>query len=169
MQLITPHEQFQHSYLAYIAELGDEERYPYPLDLDHSNFPLLIKLLTDYANGRNLPDWLVPNSTYWLMDGAEIVGCSHLRHRLNAQLKEAGGHIGLGVRPSRRGQGVGKILLNLTLQQAKLKGLKAVHIHCHANNQASVNLIASVGGQLDSKIVPRGETTEVLRFVVNSY
>lgn len=61
--LIKPCKALQSSCCEYIAELGDDERYPYPLDLDHSNFRSRIHTLTQYSKGEDLPDWMVPNST----------------------------------------------------------------------------------------------------------
>lgn len=164
MKLVSPSLDYQLSYFSYIEELGDEERYPYPLDLEYQNFSQLVSLLNDYSNGINLPNGLVPNSTYWLVDGNDIVGCSHLRHRLNAQLELAGGHIGLGVRPSARGQGVGRTLMDLTLEKAKHKEINPVHIHCYSSNQASKKLIESVGATLSSTLPDDNHAQEVLRY-----
>jgi len=41
--LIKPCADFKASYDGYIRELGDEERYPFPLDFDHSDFPALLQ------------------------------------------------------------------------------------------------------------------------------
>lgn len=168
--LITPTIEYQglslqSTYAAYINELGNEERYPYPMDLAHEDFDALVSLLNNYSKGRDLPSWLVPNTTYWLMQNHEIVACSHLRHSLNQQLEEAGGHIGFGVRPSYRGKGISKILLNETLIQAKLKGIQKVQIHCYASNLASVGLIESVGASLIQTQELSQEKQTLLKFV----
>lgn len=42
MKLIKPSIKYQASYLSYIEELGDEERYPFPLDFDHRDFPAML-------------------------------------------------------------------------------------------------------------------------------
>ena len=74
--LITPTVLYEASYKEYIKELGNEERYPYPLDLDHSNFASFVNLLNGYSKGVNLPENLVPNTTFWLIENSEIVGVS---------------------------------------------------------------------------------------------
>src|SRR5699024_6384803 len=107
----------------YILELGDEERYPFPLDFDHSNFEELLSKLDKFRKGKDLPDGYVPASTFWLVDRDEILGVSNLRHFLNDRIRHAGGHIGLGIH-----------LLGLTLQQAYALGITEVHIHCHKVN-----------------------------------
>ncbi|AEF02773.1 GNAT family N-acetyltransferase [Alteromonas sp. KS69] len=163
--LITPTVLYEASYKEYIKELGNEERYPYPLDLDHSNFASFVNLLNGYSKGVNLPENLVPNTTFWLIENSEIVGCSHLRHCLNDALRFAGGHIGLGIRPSKRGQGYGMKLLNLTLEKAFEIGVDEVHIHCYKSNKVSSSLIASSGAKLDSIVETQGKNEQVLRFV----
>ena len=60
-----------------------------------SNFEGFIQLCADEAMGRNLASDRVPQSTLWCVrNEARIVGCSRLRHTLNAFLEEEGGHIG---------------------------------------------------------------------------
>lgn len=164
-RLVAPSTKYKDSYLAYITELEGEERYPYPMDLEHTDFDALVGTLTDYSNGVNLLDWMVPNSTYWLVQGNEIEGCSHLRHELNDMLAQAGGHIGLGVRPSFRGRGLGKQLLNLTLDKALEKQIEQVHIHCHETNITSKQLIESVGARLDSTVISDTGEKVILRYI----
>ena len=41
-----------------------------------------------YDHGVGMPDWMVPQTTYWLMDGDTPVGCGRLRHTLNDALRE---------------------------------------------------------------------------------
>lgn len=153
MRLIAPHIGLEKSYNDYIAELGDEERYPYPMDLPHCDFEGLVTLLTDFADGKRLFSDMVANSTFWLVEHNEIIAVSHLRHELNDALRHMGGHIGLGVRPSYRGKGVSKKLLELTMEEAKKRDIHTLHIHCYKNNLASVNMIKSCGGLFDTELL----------------
>ena len=168
MKLVTPSIDLKNSYLSYIEELGNEDRYPYPLDLDHSDFEALIDRLKLYSKGLNLPDWLVPNTTFWLVHENQILGCSHLRHYLNEELAYAGGHIGLGIRPSSRGLGLSKVILNLTINEAKDIGIDKIHIHCYLDNIKSRRMIESTGAILSSteKLVKNSQT--VLRYIYNN-
>ncbi len=168
MEIINPTAEYEQSYIEYIKELGREERYPYPLDLDHTHFTSFVDLLNDYSKGINLPKHMVPNTTFWLVDGSNILGCSHLRHCLNEQLLYAGGHIGLGIRPSARGQGLSTLLLTKTLQKAFELNITTAHIHCYENNVKSQKMILSVGGVLDSFALTEQEQTRVLRYIVNN-
>jgi len=168
LTLQQPSEKLQRSYNDYIIELKDEERYPYPLDLPHHDFTALITTLQDYSLGKNLPSWLVPNTTYWLLHNNEIVGCSHLRHELNEALRQAGGHIGLGIRPAYRGKGLGKVLLQKTLEKAKEKHIQEVHIHCYGDNVASMRMIESVGATIHSAVAQENSNQKVLRYIFNT-
>jgi predicted acetyltransferase len=166
VELVAPSLAYEQSYGAYIVELGDEERYPFPLDFEHRDFRALLKRLNDFENGVNIPDGYVPSSTYWLVDSGELIGVSNLRHYLNERIKTSGGHIGLGIRPSRRGHGLGNLLLALTIQKARSKGIEELHIHCHKNNEASARMIISNGGKLDSEIADGKSAEIVQRYVV---
>lgn len=164
MKLIKPKENYQSSYHSYIKELGEEERYPFPLDFDHSDFPAMLGRIKQFELGNNLPAGYVPSSTYWLVDNSEIIGVSNLRHCLNDQLRITGGHIGLGIRPSCRGKKRSIQLLQMTLAKAAAMDIKEVHIHCYRENLASAKMIEACGGVLDSEVLADGHT--VLRYVV---
>ncbi len=164
---ITPDKTYEDSFKNYIKELGSEERYPYPLDIPADDFEKYVETLHNYSQGKDLPDWLVPNTTFWLIFNSEIVACSHVRHQLNSELIQAGGHIGLGVRPSFRGRGFSNLLLDLTIQQARAMGIKEIHIHCFENNLASKQMIQNAGGLLTSRIDNYQANQHLLRYVVS--
>jgi predicted acetyltransferase len=166
LQIIKPSIKYKESYLSYMVELGNEEKYPYPMDLDCSDFPALVQKLNNYSKGVELPDWLVPNTTYWLIKSNEIIGVSHLRHYLNSALLESGGHIGLGVRPSYRGKGIGNKLLNLTIAKAKELDIDDIHIHCHKVNKVSSQMIQSSGGILIDEIKEDGTDKIIERYII---
>lgn len=164
--LIPPTPALEASYRRYIAELGDAERYPFPLDFDHTDFPALLRRLDGLARGIGVPEGFVPSSTFWLVDDGELVGVSNLRHTLNDRIRHCGGHIGLGIRPSCRGRGLGSTLMRLTIDQARARGIGELHIHCHKHNEASARMIIANGGPLHSEIT-EGEPPEVVqRFVL---
>ncbi|RUO65109.1 Predicted acetyltransferase [Pseudidiomarina planktonica] len=164
--LILPSADYQQSYINYIQELGNEERYPFPLDFDHSDFAALLKRIHNFSQGLNIPDGFVQSSTYWLVEDDEIIGCTNIRYRLNSQIEHCGGHIGLGIRPSYRGKGLGNKLLELSIDKARAFGIKTIHIHCHTHNAASRRMIESCGGQLHSCIEVDDE--QISRYTIAS-
>ncbi len=164
LQLVQPSAQFELSYRKYIEELGNEERYPFPMDFPHEDFPALLTKLRNFELGIDLPEGFIASSTYWLVEGNELVGVSNLRHELTPSLRHAGGHIGLGIRPSCRGKGLGKLLLAQTLIKAREKGITDVHIHCYKGNGPSAGMIIANGGTLHSELVDGKDT--VLRYIV---
>jgi predicted acetyltransferase len=166
VKLVLPSAEYEDSYRGYIRELGDEERYPFPLDFDHTDFSQLLAKLESFKKGVGIPEGFVPSTTYWLIEEGELVGVSNLRHYLNDRIKHAGGHIGLGVRPSRRGERLGYLLMRLTIEKAVEHGIRQVHIHCHKHNEASARMIIANGGNLESEIEDDGEIVQ--RYVVNA-
>lgn len=165
-RLIKPDIAYQQSYAVYIDELGDEERYPFPMDFDHRDFPALLEKLEDFSKGRKLPEGYVPSTTYWLVSGDELLGISNLRHELNDALRRSGGHIGLGIRPRYRGKGLGIELMARTIDEARRMGIGEVHIHCHKGNEPSARMIRAVGGRLDSEVAAPVGDEVVQRYIV---
>ena len=166
MEILAPNRNFERSYREYINELGDEERYPFPMSFEYSDFGALLEKLENFATESGIPAGFVPATTYWLVHGSELIGVSNLRHYLNDTLQHSGGHIGLGIRPSYRGKGLGKLLLTETVGKAREMGISQVHIHCEKDNVRSARMIVSSGGVLESEVVDEG--TALQRYIVHA-
>ena len=165
LSLVTPGMAWQASYHRYIDELGEEERYPFPMDFDHRDFAAMLQKIADFAAGVNLPDGFVASTTLWLGSEDELLAVANIRHTLNDNLRYAGGHIGLGVRPSARGQSLGSYLLRQSINVARQQGIGDVHIHCYKDNLASRRMIEHCGGVLASEVA-MDDDTMVWRYVV---
>ena len=72
--------------------------------------------------------WRVPSTRYWLYVNGKPVGFAVIRHFLTPARRQAGGNIGYTIRPTERGRGYGKKLLELLLEEARKKGLEKVLI-----------------------------------------
>lgn len=108
-------------------------------------------LLAQADESVQLAEDRVHCSYFWITDGdggdnGEVVGFLALRHRLNAWLLEEGGHIGYGVRPSRRSQGHASRALQLSLAAAAELGLERVLVTCDDDNVGSRRTIERCGG-----------------------
>jgi predicted acetyltransferase len=90
------------------------------------------------------------HATYWwIVEGDDVLGAIALRHRLNAKLLDAGGHIGYGVRPSARGRGLATWALGRVVRTAAAMGLDRVLLTCTVDNPASARVIERAGGVLE--------------------
>ena len=50
------------------------------------------------------------------------------------------GNLGMGVLPSHRGQGIGRRLLEATIEGASKSGLEKIELSVYARNTAAINL-----------------------------
>lgn len=164
MELIEPSNEYESSYLEYLAELGEEPRVPFPLTFECQPFSELVNRLLAASKGIGIPAGFVANTTYWLMQSNQILGVSNLRHFLTPSLTQCGGHIGYGVRPSVQGRGVGKELLRQTLLEARLKGIRHVLLTCATENIASRSVILANGGVLENEVLDPQTGRPTLRF-----
>lgn len=106
----------------------------------------------DSENGCNIPADKVPQSTYWLVsDRDRVVGIVRVRHRLNEQLLQYGGHIGYYVRPSERGKGYGRLALRLGLEQLRRLGVNRALLTINPVNTLSVRVVLANGGVQDKQ------------------
>ncbi|MDI2033469.1 GNAT family N-acetyltransferase [Paenarthrobacter nitroguajacolicus] len=136
----------------------------YDLDLrEASHFAQWVDLLHQMAVASfRPPEGLANQTTLWITEGTDYLGAASLRHSLlNEYLKEVGGHIGYGIRPSARGKGLAKLALAGALEEARGMGLKRVMVTCKQPNVASARTIEACGGELEGVRPPESFSPEL--------
>jgi len=100
----------------------------------------------------------VPAETYFLVRESDnrIVGIINIRLTLNQRLRESGGHIGYGIRPTERRKGYNKINLYLALEVCQEHGIEEVMLTCDKNNLGSAKTMQALGGRLTREFVEDG-------------
>ena len=100
----------------------------------------------------------VPDSTYFCLDTNRdiFVGAINIRHYLNENLLFSGGHIGDGIHPSERNNGLGTQMIALALQECQKLGIKKVLMCCDKENIASARTIIKNGGILENEVLDNG-------------
>jgi len=94
---------------------------------------------------------LVRETVYWGVIGDTVVGRVSLRHELNENLREMGGHIGYEVHPGFRGQGVATKMLEEILKIPKAREIGKILLTCNPDNIGSNKTILNNGGVLEKK------------------
>ncbi|MCF3095924.1 GNAT family N-acetyltransferase [Aeromonas australiensis] len=131
------------AYRRYVAECAEDGQPLYQVALfDPDGW---LQSLLDHAKGRNLPSGYLPTTTYFALDGEEIIATLRLRHSDNEAIHQWLGHIGYETLPSRHGEGVATMLLRWVQQQVLTA---PVLISCEYGNLASRKVIATAGGVL---------------------
>ena len=92
---------------------------------------------------------------------------ARLRHEVNEHLLQMGGHIGYDIRPSRRRQGYGKLILKYGLDRAKILGLERVLLTCDEDNLGSRRIIESHAGMLENIIEVEQWSAKVCRYWIH--
>ena len=147
-KLARPNLRFQASFLEALTEFQRvDARY---LEMDCAwlgqHFDYYVDSLLRHVHypraGR------VPESIFWLVQDNDFIGRVSVRHELNDNLSQLGGHIGYEIRPPRRRQGFGTLICKLGLDYARGLGLQRVLITCDDTNVGSRKIIEANGGQL---------------------
>ncbi len=94
----------------------------------------------------------VLESKFWAVLGDIVVGRIALRHHLDENLKEYGGHIGYEVKPSYRRRGVGREMLRLVLQTQECRTIGKILLTCSPDNIGSNKTILANGGVLEKTV-----------------
>ena len=107
----------------------------------------------------------VPSHTYLAVRQCDrrIVGIIDLRHHIDHPvLGTWGGHCGYTVRPSERGKGYAKEMLQLNIRNARELGIGKLLVTCNPGNIASEKTILANGGVYEKSIDVDGH--EVKRY-----
>mgnify|MGYP006070251671 FL=1 len=98
-----------------------------------------------------------------------IIGAINVRWNLPENMKQFGGNIGYGIRPTERRKGYNKINLYLGLIEAQKLGLDLAMLDCDVNNLGSVKTMQALDGKLErTEVDPSdGILTSVYWFDVN--
>ena len=100
-------------------------------------------------------DGKVPDSVFFLLDedNNTLLGAVNIRHYLNDYLYKYAGHIGDGIRPSKRNNGYGTEIVRLALLECQKLGIKTVLMVCDKSNIASAKTIIKNGGILEDEFI----------------
>jgi len=153
LKLIEPTEALRDAYVDFVDEFHAEDG-PYianEWEEVHRDFAAFLTRLRNQAAGVGLREGWVPASRYWLVRDGRVLGICGLRHRLTEFLRDFGGHIDYGVRPSERHKGHATYMLRAMLAKAHEMGIDRVLVTCDARNIASAGVIRKCGGVLDSE------------------
>ncbi|MEF3353792.1 GNAT family N-acetyltransferase [Paenibacillus sp. GYB006] len=156
IRLVKPNLKLKEEYLSFYEEWkrSGEDMVPWVISKDPSDFPKMLKSLSDNEEGVGLPEGIVSDSTFWLVDKSNrVLGAVNIRHQLTQHLYNTGGHIGYGIRPSERLKGYATKLLELSLSEAKKIGIKEVLVVCDADNVGSERTIIKNGGRADADYI----------------
>ncbi|WP_353886395.1 GNAT family N-acetyltransferase [uncultured Curtobacterium sp.] len=172
MELVPPSRAFFPSFVRALAEWGDAHQ-------DGAGVRDAAALRDPEGFGRWVDQLLAEETTAavelghvtctyrWVVQGDEYLGSIALRHELNDWLREYGGHVGYGIRPSARGRGLASAALAATLDTAAERGMPEVLLTCDATNPASRRVIERNGGRYERSVVtPDGHT--LLRFWIRT-
>ncbi|WP_204533990.1 GNAT family N-acetyltransferase [Arthrobacter tumbae] len=96
---------------------------------------------------------------WWIVNGDKVLGGIALRHESHPLVSQAG-HIGYGIRPSARGQGLATWAVARVVEEAHMLGMEQVLAVCRSHNTASARTIDRQGGVLEE--TPQEST--VLRY-----
>lgn len=109
----------------------------------------------------------VPALTYFLVRESDnkIIGMANIRLYLNDRLREEGGHIGYGIRPSERRKGYNKINLYRALEVCQEQGIEEVVLDCNKDNLGSSRTMIALGGIKQYEKMHNGELIE--RYAIN--
>ncbi len=167
LKLETPTITMKQQFIDYINEWRqhNEKIVPSSSDPQENTYEAWLEKTYTKSKKETCPPDLVPANMYFLLDDDKLIGMIQIRHSLNDYLFNFGGHIGYGVRPSKRGKGYAKLMLKLALDKCKNLKIDKVLITCDKDNPASAKTILANGGILENEVSEKDKIVQ--RYWIN--
>ncbi len=156
-KLVRPSAEYKESFLEALEEYHEEGRREYyDLGKLRNDFDSFVDMLRTEKGNPHKPyqDWVepVPETVLWLVKDGEYLGTVDIRHRLNWHLEKMGGHIHFIIRPSMRGKGFGKKILQKAIPFANYLGIDRALITVDPEDKTSIRVIEFCGGILEDEL-----------------
>lgn len=94
-----------------LASYHDVYARPVPSDFSKDDFDSFKKARIQMASGLDLPSFVVPTNTYFVMKGDIPIGYATLKHKLNPNTP--GGHLGCCLKKEYQNNGIGRVVSEL--------------------------------------------------------
>jgi predicted acetyltransferase len=153
--LTRPSLQYEESYMSALKEtpLHEMNDNPELRIWGHDGFVYLVED-SRQVNYYGLPED-PPEEYLWLIDQGEFIGRLFFLHWLNDFRLKTDGQVDYWIRPSKRRQGYGRLILRLLLERYRQLGEERVLISCASDNTPSRKIIEANGGVFESEIQSR--------------
>jgi predicted acetyltransferase len=161
-KLVKPSVDYKDSYLEALAEFQAEGRYEFlKISEIEADFPQFIEDIRTGKRHLHKPheDWVepVPETILWLVKETQYIGTLNIRHRLNWHLEKWGGHINFLIRPSMRGKGFGKKILQKGRPFAAYLGVDKALLTVAPDNERAIRIIEFCGGEYQDELPETGQ------------
>lgn len=173
MKLIMPtmaYKEKAEGFIGEFREYGSEINGSGGLDryLRTAGYEQWLEKLRRDMDAANMDPAKVPALTYFYVDEEtdEIVGMVNIRLALNDFLRAEGGHIGYGVRPTKRGRHHATEMLRAALRVCDVFGIRDVIVTCDRDNPASAHVIMNCGGVLDDEFYSETFGEIIQRYII---
>lgn len=155
-KLVKPSTEFKNSYIEALKEYQKEGRYEFLKVKDiEENFDSFVSDLNEGRTHMHKPyaDWVepVPETVLWLVKEDRYIGTFNIRHRLNWHLEKWGGHLNFIIRPTMRGKGFGKKILQKGMPCISYIGIDKALITVDPANDSAQHIIEFCGGRFQDE------------------
>lgn len=172
IELVWPRIEHKAMALDYIrehAEYGEPDLHGGALMEKKASFEEWLTMVENNKDALTVQAGWVPASTFFAIrkEDGKLIGMMDVRHELNDFLREYGGHLGMGVRPSERRKGYASQMLQSALDYCRSISLDKVMAACYKENTASRHTIVKCGGQLEREFIyADGKEVQVFWFTL---
>lgn len=130
-----------------LASYHDAYARPVPRDFTKDDFDTFKKARIKMANGVDLPSYVVPTSTYFIMDGEYPVGYATLKHKIDPNVP--GGHFGCCLKKEYQNKGIGGMVSEMLSNIAYYDlGIEKVIYTSKCENIQSQRSVHKIGATL---------------------
>jgi predicted acetyltransferase len=170
IKIVNITEEYKDRYYEMINEWKKDNHQLVPCIIDYDcnhkiyedTYKNLMDVVNDYRSGlQKDKEYYESSSFYFIVDESNLIGSIEIRHNLSELGRNTIGHIAIGIRPSKRGNGYAKKAVNLAIDMLKNDNIKEA-IMCHyKENNLSERMIKSLGFKLKNITISKVSGKEI--------
>ena len=159
MNLERPNLTHQEQYNEMMQEWIEDGGRLHPAALSNNGVPYekWLQWMKDDENVETCPEGSPPQTLYFCFDNGILVGAVTIRHFLNERTVIAGGHVGIGIRPTKRRTGYATQALGLAIQKLYAMGIDDILLTCAEGNIGSEKTMLKYGAIFENLVDVDGE------------
>ena len=147
MRELCPQDAIDAARIHKVMKEKDEFNFLLSDYVQDEDFAPYLERVAAFKDVATVPEGKVVSTFLVAVVDGKIAGRISIRHSLNDFLALTGGHIGYGVAPEFRGQGVATYMLKYGLEFLKGIGVERCFISCLPHNDHSRRTIEKCGGE----------------------
>ena len=133
--------------------------------IEELDYDAVLSVVDNYRKGKLFDydvDYFESSEFYFIFDEEELIGMGEVRHNLKSLGQQTIGHIGCGIRPSKRNKGYATHAVELMIEKLRKDNLKEIILCHYEENKISPKIINKLGFKYRNSVISKVSKKQIM-------